>query len=266
VIGADDRSGLSLPAANLGGVTIEATGNFVPFQAVFNFRDVGGLPADGGRVRAGALYRSDTLSRLCDADRATFAGLGVDTVIDLRRPEEVTSAGRVPEWAAPAYHHRHLDHPYWRAEDYDPAQGVARFLADRYAELIRHGAADIAGVIRLVAQPETGTPVVHCVAGKDRTGTVVAFILALLGVDEEAVAEEYALTELADPAYVAWANVNLPGFADAPPVPYYVSTPPEAMLLTLREVRSAYGSVEALLTAAGLAAGTVERLRAKLLE
>jgi len=247
-------------------VTIEATGSFIPFQAVFNFREVGGIDAAGGRLRAGALYRSDTLSRLVDADQATFKGLGVDTVIDLRRSEEISSAGRAPEWAAPAYHHRHLDHPYWNAGDYDPADGVARFLADRYAELAKFGAADIAEVISLVAAPETGTAVVHCVAGKDRTGTVIAFVLALLGVDEETIAYEYSLTELADPAYVAWANVNVPGFAEKPPVPYYVSTPPEAMLLTLREIRRAYGSVEALLTAAGLPAGTVERLRAKLLE
>jgi len=247
-------------------VTIEATGSFIPFQAVFNFREVGGLAAAGGQVRARTLYRSDTLSRLCDADRATFAELGVQTVIDLRRHEEVTSGGRAPDWAAPDYHHRHLDHPYWNALDYDGDRGVARFLADRYAELARHGAADIAGVISLVAEPESGPVTVHCVAGKDRTGTVIAFILALLGVEEEAIAEEYALTELADPAFVAWAKVNIPGFADKPPVPYYISTPPEAMLLTLREVREAYGSVETLLTRAGLPAGTVERLRAKLVD
>jgi protein tyrosine/serine phosphatase len=253
-------------------VTIEATGGFIPsqfipFQAVFNFRDVGGLgAAQGGRVRARTLFRSDTLARLCDADRETFTELGVQTVIDLRRPEEVASGGRVPEWAAPEYHHRHLDHPYWNAADYDGERGVARFLADRYAELARAGAADIARVISLVALEETGPVAVHCVAGKDRTGTVIAFILALLGVGEEEIAREYALTELVDSAFVAWARVNIPGFAEKPAVPYYVSTPPEAMLLTLREVRAAYGSVEALLTRAGLTADTVEQLRAKLVE
>lgn len=249
---------------NLGGVTIDATGRFIPFKAVFNFRDVGGLAAaDGTRVRERALFRSDTLSRLSDDDRAVFGDLGVGTVIDLRRPEEVSTAGRAPQWAAPAYRHWHLDHPYWDHGDY--AGNVARFLADRYVELARHGAADIAGVISLIADDTSGPTVVHCVAGKDRTGTVVAFTLDLLGVDEEEIAREYALTELADDAYTAWARINVPGFAEAPPVPYYVSTPPEAMLLTLREIREAYGSVEALLTAAGLPAGTAERLRGKLL-
>ncbi|NUT36805.1 MAG: tyrosine-protein phosphatase [Hamadaea sp.] len=264
LVGAVITKEASHPPGSLTGVTIEATGSFIPFKAVFNFRDVGGLAAaDGARVRERALFRSDTLSRLSDDDRAAFAELGVRTVIDLRRPEEVSSAGRAPAWAAPVYRHWHLEHPYWDHSLY--AGDVARYLADRYVELAGHGAADIAGVVALVADEASGPTAVHCVAGKDRTGTVVAFVLDLLGVDEEEIAGEYALTERSEDAYSAWAKVNVPGFAEAPPVPYYVSTPPEAMLLTLREVRAAYGSVEALLTAAGLPAGTVERLRAKLL-
>ncbi len=242
-------------------VTIETTSNFIPFQAVFNFRDIGGLTADGGTVKARTLFRSDTLARLADADRSAYAELGVATVIDLRRDEEV-AIGRSPEWAAPAYHHLHLDHPYWRHSDYREELGVARYLADRYVELARSGHKDIARVIELIAAPESGTTVVHCVAGKDRTGTVVAFTLDLLGVDEEAIADEYALTELAEDLFTAWARVNQEGFADKPIVPYYVSTPPEAMLLTLREVRAEHGSVQRLL---GLSDATVDSLRTKLL-
>lgn len=242
-------------------MTTEATSSFIPFQAVFNFRDVGGLSAEGGTVKARTLFRSDTLARLADADRPAYGDLAVATVIDLRRPEEVLS-GRAPEWAAPAYHHCHLDHPYWRHTDYREELGVARYLADRYVELARSGHKDIARVVELIAAPESGTTVVHCVAGKDRTGTVVAFVLDLLGVDDEAIANEYALTELAEDLFVTWARQNVDGFADKPVVPYYVSTPPEAMLLTLREVRAEHGSVQKLL---GLTDDTVERLRAKLI-
>lgn len=246
---------------SLESVTIETTSNFIPFQAVFNFRDVGGLAANGGTVKARTLFRSDTLARLADADRSAYAELAVATVIDLRRPEEVASTGRAPQWAAPAYHHCHLDHPYWRHSDYREELGVARYLADRYVELARQGRHDIARVIELIAAPETGATAVHCVAGKDRTGTVVAFVLELLGVDDEVIAGEYALTELAEELFMAWARVNQEGFADRPIVPYYVSTPPEAMLLTLREVRAEFGSVQRLLD---LPDATVERLRAKL--
>lgn len=242
-------------------VTIEATSSFIPFQAVFNFRDVGGLAARGGTVKARTLFRSDTLARLADADRPAYAELGVATVIDLRRPEEVRT-GRAPDWAAPAYHHCHLDHPYWRHADYREELGVARFLADRYVELARTGHRDIARVVELIAADESGPTAVHCVAGKDRTGTVVAFVLDLLGVDDDAIAAEYALTERAEDLFAAWARLNVEGFADKPMVPYYVSTPPEAMLLTLREVRAEFGSVQQLL---GLSDAAVDRLRAKLI-
>ncbi|WP_169734120.1 tyrosine-protein phosphatase [Hamadaea tsunoensis] len=246
-------------------MTIPST-PFVPFAAVFNFRAVSGFTSRyGGTLRPGLLYRSDTLSRLGDPDRPAYEPLGVRTVIDLRRPEEVSVGGRAPEWAAPAYFHRHLRHPYWRHEDYTERIGVARYLADRYGELARSGAADIAGVVELVADPETGPVAVHCVAGKDRTGTVVAFVLDLLGVDEDEIAHEYALTELTENAFATWARTNIPGFAAKAPVPYYVSTPPEAMATALREIRAEFGSVEKLLTGAGLAAGTTDRLRAKFL-
>jgi protein-tyrosine phosphatase len=244
---------------SLANVTIETTANFVPFQAVFNFRDVGGLSATGGTVQYRRLFRSDTLARLADADRSAYEELGVRTVIDLRRPEEVL-LGRAPQWAAPAYHHCHLDHPYWKHTDYQEELGVARYLADRYVELARHGHRDIARVVELVADEDSGPVAVHCVAGKDRTGTVVAFILDLLGVDDEAIANEYALTEQSEAAFVAWARLNVDGFADRAPVPYYVSTPPEAMLLTLRQVRTEFGSVRELLR---LSPETVELLTAK---
>lgn len=243
-------------------MTIESTSTFVPFQAVFNFRDVGGLTAAEGIVKTRTLFRSDALSRLVEADRATYAGLGVRTVVDLRRSEEVLSAGRVPEWAAPRYEHRDLEHPYWKHSDYREDSGVARFLADRYVELARHGRHDIARVVELIADEDSGTVAVHCVAGKDRTGTVVAFVLDLLGVEEQAIAHEYALTELVNDAYAAWATANVAGFAGRPVVPYYVSTPPEAMLLALREIRSEFGSVRDLL---GLSGETVDRLRHKLI-
>jgi protein-tyrosine phosphatase len=90
----------------------------------------------------------------------------------------------------------------------------------------------------------------------------VAFVLDLLGVDDDAIAHEYALTERSEDLFTAWARLNVEGFADKPMVPYYVSTPPEAMLLTLREIRAEFGSVQQLL---GLSDEAVDRLRAKLI-
>ena len=86
----------------------------VAFADVYNFRDLGGYrTVDGQIVAWHRLYRSDDLGRLRDDDRDRFAGLGIRTVVDLRRPNEVAELGRIPELDGVAYHHVHLAHPPW---------------------------------------------------------------------------------------------------------------------------------------------------------
>src|SRR2546421_7833212 len=82
---------------------------------LFNFRDLGGYSGAAGRsVVWRRLYRSDDLSRLTEAAQPDFSALGIRTVVDLRRPEEVAQDGRIPEFDGYAYRHVHLPHPYWQ--------------------------------------------------------------------------------------------------------------------------------------------------------
>jgi hypothetical protein len=237
----------------------------VPFSAVFNFRDLGGYAAADGRTVAWRrLYRSDSLHRLAGADQEAFAALGIRTVLDLRRPAEVARDGRVPELSSLTYRHVHPEHPEWRADMYDEATGVGRFLADRYLELAEQGAVGLATAIALVADAGTAPLVMHCVAGKDRTGVVAALILDLLGVSDVDIGADYALTGLAEAKFTAWLSRNRPSGFGQPP-PYFVLTPPEAMQLFLTELRTRYGSVQHYLARAGLAPDHVRALRAHLL-
>ncbi|HZM79063.1 MAG TPA: tyrosine-protein phosphatase [Candidatus Limnocylindrales bacterium] len=240
---------------------------WVKLRTVFNMRDLGGLPtADGRRVRPGRLFRADNLGRLEAADKETFMALGIRTVIDLRRLSEVETMGKVPEWTGVTWLHHHLDHELWDHRTYSDAIGVTRWLADRYADLLTSGAADIARVVMLLSEVDSGPTVVHCVAGKDRTGLVAALTLSLLGVPDDHIAEDYAMTELSEEAYMDWLRRTNPTAAAKTPPPFYVQTPAETMRLTLAELRERHGSVFQYLARHGVSRVHVERMRAALVE
>lgn len=237
---------------------------YIPFSACFNFRDVGGYPGlDGRTVRWRRLYRSDSLHRLADADREAFAALGVRTVVDLRRPVEIDRYGRIPTYEGLVYVHIHPEHQDWDEIPYDERVGFARWLADRYLDLTETGWAGIARAIEVIAAEESAPLVVHCAAGKDRTGVVCALTLSLLGVDDRDVAEDYSLSTAASERFTAWLRRQRP---DAKPLPaHYLASPPEAMLLFLDALRKRHGSVERYLLDAGLTRDHFAALRAHLL-
>jgi protein-tyrosine phosphatase len=247
-------------------VTISFGDRWVKLRTVFNMRDLGGLPtADGRQVRRGRLFRSDNLGRLEAADKEIFMALGIRTVIDLRRPTEVDTMGKVPEWTGATWLHHHLDHELWDHATYSDSIGVTRWLADRYRELLDSGAADIARVITLLSEPDNGPTVIHCVAGKDRTGLISALTLSLLGVADDDIAADYAMTELSEQAYMEWLRRTNPEAASKIPPPFYVQTPEDTMRIALLELRERHGSIFQYLARHGVSRVHVERLRDGLL-
>ncbi|WP_375335306.1 tyrosine-protein phosphatase [Micromonospora sp. CP22] len=236
-----------------------------PFTSTFNFRDVGGYRTqDGRQVRTGRLFRSDSLHRIDGDDRDAFAALGVRTVIDLRRPHEVERDGRVPDFDGLTYRHIHPEHAEWGEQPYQPGDDLARYLADRYADLARTGTAGLAEAIGLIADEANAPVVVHCVAGKDRTGIVCGLTLAVLGVDDGEIAADYALSTEASKRYSAWVAATFPDATDLPSP--FLSSPSEAMLLFLAEIRAGHGSVDNYLRGAGVTDGQLTALRTHLLD
>lgn len=234
------------------------------FATMFNFRDIGGYEGlDGRTVRWQRVYRADSPHRLDGDDEAVFATLGVRTVIDLRRPHEVDTYGRIRPADGLEYHNIHLEHQDWNEIPYQPDQGAARYLADRYHDLTEQATAGFVAAIALLAQERTAPAVVHCMAGKDRTGLVCAMTLSLLGVRDTVIAEDYALSTAGSERLLAWLRTQT-GNDHLVPVPFF-TCPAEAMQTFLTEFRQRHGSVEGYLRAAGLPADRIEALRANLL-
>jgi len=236
----------------------------IEFANIHNFRDVGGYATKDGRtIRWQRLYRADSLGWLAGRDLDTFRALRVRTVIDLRHPGEVEKAGRVPDTHGLAYHNLPIEGRRWDLSGYDDARGVARFLADRYREVTEDGVANLRTALETVCEAGNAPVVVHCTAGKDRTGLLMAMVLALVGVSDDDIVADYALTGRATDRFIAdWrlrhGHMSLwPGFGRAPA---------EAMRLFLDELAARHGSVEAYATGVlGLSASAIGELRGHLL-
>ncbi|MCA2217256.1 tyrosine-protein phosphatase [Jidongwangia harbinensis] len=234
------------------------------FSSAYNFRDVGGYAgADGRTVRWRRLFRADSLHRLEGEDWAAFSALGVRTVIDLRRTYEVEQHGRVPEADGLDYRNLVLEHVDWQDVPY-PADVVhARWLADRYLNFAEDGHVALAAALGVIADPDAAPVVVHCMAGKDRTGVTCALALALVGVSDADVAADYALTETSMRSLMEYLRGRDPASVDGRE--HMFDSPAEAMLIFLRELRERHGSVESYARDIGLTDAQLSSMRASLL-
>lgn len=250
----------------------------IPLTACFNFRDLGGLETAGGRrVRSGVLYRADTLHRLTTDDLDVLRRLGLRTVIDLRTRAEIDDHGRVALTDDEVvYHHLPMIDEIWSAEsanDGDDAPAppfpdgppLPATLGEGYLQMLESGSGATARAIRLLADPVSLPAVFHCTAGKDRTGVLAALVLGQLGVPDEVIAEDYALTEQAVPGTRAWLEANDPGVLGRLP-DWAWQAPAETMLAFLEQVRARHGSISSLLTELGLGQSTLDALDGTLLD
>ncbi|HEV7204634.1 MAG TPA: tyrosine-protein phosphatase [Jatrophihabitans sp.] len=189
---------------------------WIDLDGADNVRDVGGLPTDdGGVVRSGRLIRSDSLQQLSPADvRHLVDTVGVRAVVDLRTGVEVESEGPGPMTREPAVTIRHLslfpeeghntdaavtdaddDAPVvlpWQERDNALTDAERRHGASAvYLRYLNERADSIVAALRTIAYTD-GATIVHCAAGKDRTGTVVALALAEVGATRAAIVDDYA--------------------------------------------------------------------------
>jgi protein tyrosine/serine phosphatase len=236
----------------------------VPFELAWNFRDLGGYATADGRVtKWRTMFRADGVHRLTAED---LAPLGIRTVVDLRTPLEIEERGKFTHDEV-GYHHLPVLQETWERDSVDIAGPEERFLANRYLEMLDSGRETIPMALRLLADPESVPLVFHCAAGKDRTGVVAALTLSLLGVPDETITQDYALSTNATQKLIAWLKVEYPDrIAEIESQPTsFMSSPAEAMHLFLADLREHHGSVERYAESVGVEPETIDGLRTNLL-
>ena len=265
--------------------------NWIELEGGANARDVGGLPTlDGRSVRPGVLIRSANLQHLTPTDLQRFAELGVRRVVDLRTDVEVAAEGAGPMTTVSdvAIHHLSLfpdsgqvidavdeESPAgagdsavasllpWHERDKPPAV-TGNAVADLYLSYLDLRPDSVVAALRAIAEPD-GATVVHCAAGKDRTGVIVAIALSLVDVERSAITADYAATEAQIGAIMellARTSTYEREVADPASVP-----PPRAEVIdaVLDSLQARAGGIVGWLEQHGWTAADTDRLRSALL-
>ncbi|KAI0176488.1 tyrosine phosphatase [Hypoxylon sp. FL1284] len=260
-------------------------GPFIGIPGVLNFRDIGGYPISslpGKMIRQGIVFRSSQPAKADDEAVERIRQLGIKQVYDLRSPHEFINGSShnppVREWEGI----EKVFAPVFLDEDYSPEavairnqsfgsgpEGFAKVYMDILASASSpsNKARPFAKILSHLASDASPAPLlIHCSAGKDRTGIICALILSLCGVEDEGVAIDYSLTDVGLRPLHETIISNLmkdAAFIGNPNgARRMVLAQKETMLGTLQMIRQRYGSVENCVTSLGLlSADQVDQLR-----
>lgn len=204
-----------------------------------NVRDLGGLPTqDGLGIRPRRLVRSDNLAGLDDTGHRALLAYGVARVLDLRG-----GISGEPEPSSPSQDPLVVSVP-WIDPERDHARDpeTEKTLADVYRGSLDRNVRRVAAVVRAFLDAPSGPVVLHCAAGKDRTGMAVALLLETAGVPREHVVADYALSEEALGVPAVLAGHPGPPEARAHAEEHW-RTRPATMAAALGHLDATYGGV-----------------------
>jgi protein-tyrosine phosphatase len=256
-------------------------------DGLYNFRDTGGMPlVSGGTTRSGVLFRSEALGTLTPAGIDDLAATDIGVIVDFRTPAEREAApDRVPtsrpfdvvELSMLEGAMADMTQQFMKGGATASAEQVAGAMAsiptlgELYVGMLQHGAPQFARVARLIAASTDASPtavLVHCTAGKDRTGVATALMLEAAGTERAAVVADYAASQdhLAGP----WADgmlhmISSLGVPLTPELRTLVTgTPPEAIEQALAWVDSEHGGAAGYLLSGGLLPDELAMLRTRI--
>ena len=240
-------------------------------EGLANFRDVGQQSGIAGILRPGRLYRSESPQFLTEVGAAYVAeDLGVRLILDLRFHDEALIEGRGPLADREI---RYLNLPVMGSggDDMDIAvpagESGGHVLAAHYISYLRDSGGSLVTAVRELAGQDGLPALVHCAAGKDRTGLLVALVLDVLGVGDEAIIADYART--GDNMRGVIENLRhatsyAASIASHIPNDERSMARPESMGGLLAWLRANHGSAEHYLVAQGLEPVVIAGLRRQL--
>ena len=253
---------------------------WIELDGAVNVRDLGGLATRNGRQTvSGRLLRGDNLQELSAADVARLVGdIGLTTVVDLRSTAELTAEGPAPLQATGSVLHVHLPvlpeqgsatdmaaDALLTRQDADRSRYPADPVTGHYLGYLEDRPDQVVAAVRTIASSQ-GPVLVHCAAGKDRTGVVVALALSAIGVRQDAIVADYAATGERTGALLDRLRRSATYADDINSKPEQDHAPrPGTMTAFLEQVGARYGGADHWLAEHGFGEDGLGLLRAKLL-
>ena len=238
----------------------------IRFEAVFNFRDLGGYATrEGQTVVWRRLFRSSELHHMTSQDIVQLKEeIRLRSVIDLRSSGELEPFSILKEVGSEYYNIPLIDRNNDKENIY---QGFSN-MGEVYSYYVSHEefGRRVVEALEIIAEPDNLPLVFHCSAGKDRTGLLTAIVLGILGVTEEDIITDYTLTApYMEELINRWSNdPKAPG--DLKNVPgYLLEASPESMMFFLSTLKREYGSVRGYVEAHGGEVSLTHRLETALL-
>jgi protein-tyrosine phosphatase len=231
-------------------------------EGLVNLRDLGGLATESGALtRHGRLLRSDSPHDLSELGLRALLDLGMRIVVDLRTvsereslPSPLVGAGNVRDHHTPIFN------------DGDDFPRNLATAAEVYCWWLRERGTGVGAALTAIADAESAPVLVHCHAGKDRTGVIIALVLRVAGVTVDAIADDYARSgvQLADMLARDRVSAVAAGM-DEVRVERLFTVHREAMVETLSRIDAEHGGVAPLLRRLGLDDARIDRLARLLL-
>ncbi len=235
-------------------------------EGIHNFRELSGYALrSGGAIRASMIYRSGALELMTERDRAWLEGeIRLRKILDLRHPDELAGT-RGPHA---------LSDRVVALSVFSETQTQESLIAElnglygngpsprRYLHYLDIGGQRLAQGFQMFAEEANYPILVHCTAGKDRTGVLLGMLMDVLGADDEDIANEYGLSDASIDrliAYLRSSGRQLEG-TDAE-IRARLATPPERMAGFIELLREKHGSSEAFFISQGVTEAEIAKVR-----